>query len=427
MIGRTSKGVRSARKGRAPGGGLCATRQEKPIKELQMKKCPYCAEEVQDQAVVCKHCKSNLASSPTVATTTQTNTLTKRRTISPKTLKWVGIGIAILVAIPLFYISTPLAIIWYIWKKKKLNPKWRIGVTGALGALMIFALVIVLTPDKQPALAITEPKTGTELQAKTVTVKGTVDPTSSKVTVNGVAVKADHRGNFSYDAPLNDEQNNLNIVATNGSKRETQKLTIKRIFTPEELAEREQQKEAAAKAQAEAQAKTDQEKNAKATEVLQRELGSFNKPFDSSNYRGDVTKLQMEVVLFGAWAKLVNEYKAYNDPQVKQLAAELEKKASTLQAREFPAMRKAYGEVVGKGLWESNVDVNVYGSGNKTIELVGALFANNKNVGQAQAQIGDAIKMFRFTRVNYKWFKYDDEYNYYNLEVPADSTVVEIQ
>ena len=38
-------------------------------------------------------------------------------------------------------------------------------------------------------------------------------------------------------------------------------------------------------------------------------------------------------------------------------------------------------------------------------------------------QINDIMKMLRFKRVSYKFTKYDQEYDYYNIESPKDNEI----
>lgn len=317
---------------------------------------------------------------------------------------------------------------WYLFKKKKnkYSRQKNLIITGStLAPFLIFGIANAHA-NRVPKLAVTEPQNEATLQSKTVTVKCTVNPSSSKITINSKEVKPDKDGGFSYDQELNNENNTITVVATNGGKSQSQALTIKRTFTPEELAEREQQKAAAEQAQKDAAAKAAQAKIDEIKQQLQRELDSLNKPFNNATYRGSKDSLMLELVLFGAWAKMVNEHKNNPDPGVKAMAQELERKVSALQVKEFPLMRKAYGDVVAQGVWESNIDVNVLGPANKTMELTASIFANNKNVKDAHAALGDAFTLYRFTRVNYKWYKYDDEYNYYTIDSQPDSAVVEI-
>jgi uncharacterized membrane protein YvbJ len=68
---------------------------------FQMKKCPYCAEEIQDDAKICKWCHSDLTVSPQ-ALTSQTS----GKATAGIVLGWIGVAtlvILIIVLVVSFY------------------------------------------------------------------------------------------------------------------------------------------------------------------------------------------------------------------------------------------------------------------------------------------------------------------------------------
>jgi len=170
--------------------------------------------------------------------------------------------------------------------------------------------------------------------------------------------------------------------------------------------------------------KAAEEEKLKQKEQLEREIKSINDGVDFSTYRGTVDALQMELVLFGTWADIIEKGETSDDPEIQKLAKQLKPKVVNLQVREFPRLRKEYADVVAKKMWENDIEVYANGTGNRYINFSGGLFAANKNKKDFQEQLHEILTMFRFNQSRYRWYKGADEYTYWTIYEGKDSELV---
>lgn len=158
-------------------------------------------------------------------------------------------------------------------------------------------------------------------------------------------------------------------------------------------------------------------------ERVTREINSIQK--SKTTIPDTLEGLKVTLALYSLYAELIEEAKEYNlTDQDKASVKRLKSLVIEDQKKNLPKMRDKYGIAVRKLVWEHDVSVKTFGTGFRTIEYVSSMFAANRNIKTFFENAQETLHIYRFKRVQFKWYDGDDEYQYFILDSLDDDDLV---
>lgn len=293
------------------------------------------------------------------------------------------------------------------------------GILGLLSVGLFFALIVGLV---KPSLILRWSDKPTRLKVVgfyflSIILTGVLGALFIDTTIDSNA-KIESANKLIKEGKYSNAISDLKEIEKTDSLYSNAQLLIKKAENLNNLSDEE--KRIAKEENAE---KAKKEEIVRQKEQLEREIKSIEKGIKFADGKS-IDALQMDIVVFGTWSKLITESEQSENIEIKNLGKKLKSKVSRIQIKEFPNLRKQYAKIVAEKMWENDIEVSANGTGRKYINFTGGVFAANKNKKDFQTQVQEVLKMFRFKQARYRWYKGESEYTYYTIYEGKDSELV---